>query len=352
MATSVSDSTTLWAFLAVLAGTVLGCANGDRPAPSPTAEVARGRIERIVVATGTIEPEKEVEVRPRISGIIEAVHVETGQIVAKDTPLAEIDRELLEAQAAEARSALKRSQVEERYAGLERQRSAALQRGGTVAAQEHERAESRHEVARAGVSRDAAALEFLEVQLRHTTVVAPMAGKILDVDVEAGDAVSAVTAVTGGTRLLTIAADDVLHLEGLVDENEIARVVVDQPARLRTEAFEGEVFAGRVRKIKPVGEREQNVTYFEVEVVVEDPAAARLRPKMSADADIIAEVVTDALIVPEAALLYEGDEVYVDVLTGSETDDAERRTVTIGIVDINKVQILSGLEVGERVLLK
>jgi len=352
MGRTVTAWTALWAVLAVLGSTILGCANGDRREPSPSAEVTRGRIERIVVATGTIEPEKEVEVRPRISGIIEAVHVEAGQMVAKDTPLAEIDRELLEAQAAEARSALKRAEVEERYAGLERQRSAALQKGGTVAAQEHERAESRHEVARAGVARDAAALEFLEVQLRHTTVVAPMAGKILDVDVEAGDAVSSVTAVTGGTRLLTIAADDVLHLEGLVDENEISRVAVDQPARLRTEAFEGEIFTGRVRKIKPVGEREQNVTYFEVEVVVEDPTAARLRPKMSADADIIAEVIDDALLVPETALLYEGDEVFVDVPTGPEPEDVERRTVTIGIVGTDTVQILSGLEVGDRVRLK
>src|SRR3954471_21863857 len=114
-----------------------------------------------------------------------------------------------------------------------------------------------------------------------------MRGKILDVLVEDGDAVSAVTAVTGGTLLLVVADPTLLHLKGLVDENEVAHVAVNQPARLRTEAYPDRVFTGTVRHIAPLGARQQNVTYFEVEVLVTDPDAALLRPKMSADADII-----------------------------------------------------------------
>ena len=86
---------------------------------------------------------------------------------------------------------------------------------------------------------------------------------MLDIPVEEGNAVSPVTAVTGGSLLLSIAGNDALHLDGLVDENEIARVAVGQPARIRTEAFPDRAFEGRVREIKPVGERVQNVTYFE-----------------------------------------------------------------------------------------
>jgi HlyD family secretion protein len=328
------------------------CARQEAAEVGPVAPVARTRIERIVVATGTIEPEKEVEVRPRISGIVERVHVAAGDVVSAGQLLVEIDRELLEAQAAEARSRLQRSQVEQRYAKLEMERSATLRRGGTVAPQENERAEARYKRSEAAVARDAAAREYLEVQLRQTHVTAPMAGTILDVDVEEGDAVSDVTAVTGGTRLLTLAADDVLHLKGLVDENEIVRVAVGQPARIRTEAYGDRVFGGRVREIKPVGERQQNVTYFEVEVLVVDPDAKLLRPKMSADADIVSEVVDAAVVVPETALLYEGDDVYVETVGASTSSARERRQVTIGIVDGDRVQIVAGLEPGEQVRLR
>src|SRR6185295_11556566 len=103
-----------------------------------TATAERARIERLVVATGTIEPEKKVEVRPRISGIIEKVHVDDGDVVDKDALLIEIDRELLEAQAAEARSRLEQSNVELHYATRDLKRAADLAAGGTVSKQEHE----------------------------------------------------------------------------------------------------------------------------------------------------------------------------------------------------------------------
>ena len=68
---------------------------GDEPLEAgPSAIAERGRIERIVIATGTIEPEHEVETRPRISGIVERIHVEAGDPVAVDQPLLEIDKEL------------------------------------------------------------------------------------------------------------------------------------------------------------------------------------------------------------------------------------------------------------------
>jgi multidrug efflux pump subunit AcrA (membrane-fusion protein) len=150
--------------LAALA--LLGCAREAPPDLGKTATAARGRIERIVVATGTIEPEKEVEVRPRISGIVERVHVDDGDLVAKDALLVEIDRELLEAQAAEARSRLDQAKVELHYATRDRARAASLTRTGTMSTQEHERAEARMETATAAVARDESAVDSLEVRRR------------------------------------------------------------------------------------------------------------------------------------------------------------------------------------------
>jgi HlyD family secretion protein len=335
---------------ALLAAFLLACSRTGGEPPAATAEVGRERLERLVVATGTIEPEREVEVRPRTAGIIERIAVDAGDRVERDQPVLELERELLEAQVREALAAVDSARVERRYAGIELERAATLRQRGAASDQNQDTASARVEKAQSAIAQAEARLASLEVQLRYTTVRAPLAGTVLDVFVEEGNAVSPVTAVTGGTLLMSIAGDASVHLKGLVDENEVARVAEGQPARLRTEAFGDRIFAGRVRKIAPLGQRVQNVTYFEVEVEITDPDAGLLRPRMSADADIVTEIVDAAVVVPETALRYRGAEVQVDVVDGE--GPAEPRTVKLGIVDGARVQILSGVEPGQRVLVQ
>lgn len=327
------------------------CSSGEEAAPAATVRVEQGAIERLVVATGTLEPEREVEVRSRTVGIVERIHVEAGDRVAPEQVLLELERELLEAQVREARAAVEAARVERQYAHIDAQRVATLGERGAASVQKLDEARARYEKGAAALAEAEARLAFLDVQLGYTVVRAPLAGTVLDVFVEEGNAVSPVTAVTGGTLLLSIAGGDTIHLEGLVDENEIARVRTGQPARLRTEAFGDRVFQGRVRKIAPLGQRVQNVTYFEVEVEITDPDATLLRPRMSGDADIVTEVVADAVIVPETALRYRGAEVQVDVLAGDGPGDVVPRTVELGILEGARVQVLSGVEPGEQVVL-
>jgi HlyD family secretion protein len=355
MEPSMSDRRRACAALgAVLLAATLGPACGDDAAvpKGPTARAERGSIERLVVATGTIEPEREVEVRPRIPGIVQRIHVAAGDVVEAKAPLVEIERELLEAQVREARAARETAGVEERYAKIALDRAEKLRAKGAASDRALDDARSRFETARAAVAQRRAALESLEVQLSYTHIVAPAPGRVLDVYVEEGDAVAGVAAVTGGTLLLSLASTSSQHLEGLVDENEVARVAVGQPARIRTEAHPGRTFAGRVREIAPVGKREQNVTYFEVEVEVVDPDAELLKPRMSADADIVAEVVADALIVPATALRYEGERTYVETIVRESEPRIAPVDVQVGIVDGGRVQLLGGIEEGTEVLLK
>jgi HlyD family secretion protein len=327
----------------------LACSRGDAKPSAPTAPVERGRIERLVVATGTIEPEKEVEVRPRTPGIVEKIHVDAGDLVKPGDVMVELERDLLEAQLREARATVEQARVELRYSGIEQARTDELRARNAASASAQDEARARREKAAAGLAQAEAKLASLEVQLGYTTVRAPLAGRVLDVFVEEGNAVSPVTAVTGGTLLLSIAGEEKLHLKGLVDENEVARVQVGQPARLRTEAFAGRVFAGEVRKIAPLGQRVQNVTYFEVEIAVTDPDAALLRPRMSGDADVVTEVVPDAVFVPETALRYRGSETFVQLDEGG--DAPREQAVQIGIVDGAHVQV-SGVEPGQKVVLQ
>jgi len=328
---------------------LVACSAGGEPAELPTARAELRSIQRIVVATGTVEPEGEVEVRPRIAGIVDRILVQEDELVESGQVLLEIERELIEARVREARAVLEAADVELRFARRQLDRVEELQRKGASSDSQLDDAVARYEGAAAVHRRAEAALATLEVELRYATVRAPQAGKVLDVAVELGAAVSPVTSVTGGTVLVTLAGTDRLHLEGSVDENEISRVAIGQPAVIRTEAFGERSFSGRVREIAPLGERIQNVTYFEVEVEIDDPDAGLLRPRMSGDAEIVAETVEEAIVVPEIALRYAGDQLYVNVRRG---EGFERQDVEIGIVDGDLVQVRSGLAADDVVSLQ
>ena len=332
----------------VLGGLLFACGSAE-PSDAPTATVERGVLERVVVATGTIEPAIEVEVRPRIAGIIERIAVDAGDTVERAQVLVEIEKDLLEARVREAKAAAQVAAVEQRYAAIELKRAEDLQKTGASSAQTLDTARARFETSQASRARAAAALDTLETQLGYASVTAPMKGRVLEVHTEEGSAVSPVTAVTGGTLMLTLAGTEALRLEGLVDENEIARVSLDQLARIRTEAFGDRVFEGRVSEIAPMGTRIQNVTYFEVEIEITDADAGLLRPRMSGDGEIVAETIENTLFIPETALRYEGADIYIEVRNG---EGFERRNVAIGIVDRDRVQLLSGAAEGEEVQLQ
>lgn len=332
----------------LLSAWLLACGIGEESAEIPTALVETARIERIVVATGTIEPEREVEVRSRIAGIVEKIHVDDGDQVEPGQPLVEIERELLEAQVREATAALEAARVELRFASIALERNLELERGGAASQQKRDDARSRQQAARAEVARAQARLDSLNTQLSYATVRSPLAGRVLQIHTEEGNAVSPVTAVTGGVVLLSLAGTEALYLEGLVDENEVARVARGQPARVRTEAFPERSFEGSVRAIAPMGQRIQNVTYFEVKIEIVDPDAELLRPRMSGNADIVTETVEGALVIPETALRYRGEALYVE----TNGPASEERSIEIGIVDGSRVQVLSGLAAGEAVRLK
>lgn len=329
----------------------IGCGSGEPEEDVPTASVMRGSLERIVVATGTLEPERLVDVRPRISGIVEKLHIADGDLVKEGQVLVEIDRELIEVRLREVRAELESAEIERHYAEVESQRAELLKQRGTMPDQDYDNARARKDRAEVAVTKGRAAVSRLEVELRHATVRAPMDGIVLDVPVEEGSAVSSVLSVTGGTPILTLASRDGLHLEGLVDENEIARVVVGQTAKIKTEAFGGDsIFAGVVRHISPIGKRVQNVTYFEVEVDVVDPNSEGLLPRMSADADIVTEIAQETLFVQETALHYDGDEIYL-IRAGEgaddEPDEADRIVVELGIIEGDRVQLTSGATAGD-----
>src|SRR5207302_1610531 len=132
--------------------------------------------------------------------------------------------------------------------------------------------------------------------------------------VEVGSPVSSILNLgANATLVMTIGDIDQVFVRGKVDEADIGRVRLGQPARIRVETFKEKTFNGRVTQISPMGVEKDNVTSFEVRVSIDNPGK-ELKANMTANAEIVLEEHPNALIVPESAVSYDAQKnAFVDV---------------------------------------
>jgi HlyD family secretion protein len=360
--------------------------------PSKIATVERGTMIRSVVATGKIEPITKVEIKSKANGIIEKLFVDVDHLVKQGQILAELDRENLTARLREARAnlaaaeaareaavaQLKKNEIEAEspdvaYAERNQARMQRLFEQRLVAqsaldeaksaleqAQNRQRAAggqlvvSRARVAEAGanVSQAMAAVERAVEELANATIRAPIRGTVLTRDVEIGSPVSSILNLgANATLVMTLGDIERVFVRGKVDEADIGNVRLDQPARIVTETFRERVFNGRVTQISPIGIEKENVTTFEVEVSIDNPAK-ELKANMTANAEIVLEELPESLIVPEAAVTYDPQRnAFVDVVDPASARGRRRVGVKVGVGNGTRIQVMSGLKQGDRIVL-
>ncbi|MGE0865956.1 MAG: efflux RND transporter periplasmic adaptor subunit [Vicinamibacterales bacterium] len=356
------------------------------------ATAERGVMVQSVVATGKVEPITKVEIKSKANGIIERLHVDVDQLVAAGQVLAELDRENLTAQLREARAnlqaaeaaheaaiaELRKNEVEaeapdvafarrnyQRAQQLSEQRlvsQSALDEAQMAVQQAENRqraAQGQLVVSRARVTQAAAvvaqaraAVEQAEEQLANATIKAPIGATVLTRDVELGSAVSSILNLgANATLVMTLGDIERVFVRGKVDEADIGRVRLGQDARITTETFRDRTFNGKVTQISPIGVEEDNVTTFEVEVSIENPGK-ELKANMTANAEIVLEQFPDSVLIPEAAVTYdEKRNPFVDLVDPAEKSGRRRVPVKIGVGNGTRIQVLDGLQPGERVVL-
>jgi HlyD family secretion protein len=222
-----------------------------------------------------------------------------------------------------------------------------------LALNKHRAAQSSVSVNQAEVARAQAALERADNDLRNSTIVSPMNGLVLSRDVEVGDAVSSIL-VLGSQATLMMTMGDVtsVYVLGKVDEADIGKVYMDQPARITVESFKDKKFVGKVTKISPFGKEKDNVTTFEVRVSIDNPGG-ELKANMSANAEIIREEKKDVLLVPDSAILYDKDrKTSVEVPEPKGENGRRKVAVKVGISNGVKAEVLEGLKPGDKVVLQ
>ena len=390
-----------WILLGIVAlvvgAAVFGIAAALRPNhqidPSKLAAVERGDVARSVVATGKIEPLAKVEVKSKASGLVKRIYVDYGDRVKTGQVLVELDKEQLQSSVEGARANLLAAQAgaQSAQATYERNvvdamgpdvpflkatadRDRKLALDGLVAASVVDDAErgyqlalnkqlsaqrnvsvSKADVARAKaqVAQTQAALENAEQDLRNSTIVSPMDGLVLSRDVEVGDAVSSILVLgSQGTLVMTLGDMSTVYVLGKVDQADIGRVYLGQPARIVVESFKDKKFEGKVTKISPLGVEKENVTTFEVRVSIQNPTG-ELKANMSANAEIILEEKHGVLLIPEAAVIYDKDHNTFLEVPDPKADSGRRRVaVKLGISNGVKTELISGLKEGDKIILQ
>jgi HlyD family secretion protein len=361
--------------------------------PERLARVERTDLARSVVATGKIEPTTKVEIKSKASGIILKLPVNVGDIVRKGQVICELDQNDLQPRVQQARAALSMAQATLKSAQADHERNKVEAAGpdipflkrdrerarqmfseGILPLNSRDDAEKNYELAvnrqqqaivnlgvakaaiakaEAQVEQSQAALAQTEEDLRNATISSPIDGVVLSRDREVGDAVSSILVMgSGATLIMTLGDLREVYVKGKVDESDIGKVYLGQPARIKVESYKDQNFAGKVTKISPMGVEKDNVTTFEVRVSISNESR-RLLATMTANAEIMLEERKGVLAVPEGAIIYKKDRsTEVEIPDTSSENGKRRAPVTTGISNGSKMQIVKGLSEGQQVVLQ
>jgi len=379
--------------LLIAGGVFAATRGGTKIDPTKLAKVEKGDLAKSVVATGKVTPITKVEVKSKASGIVKKLLVDYGDNVKKGQLLAQLDKVEIEAQVAQSRAALDAAEANltSSQADFERakvdaegpdvpllkrayDRAVSMAKDGVVSASALDDAEKNYEMSlnkqnvskaqvtvlkakiaqsKAQVAQDQANLTQLDEQLSYTDIVSPIDGIVLSRDVEMGDAVSSILVLgSSATLVMTLGDTSEVYVKGKVDESDIGRVYLGQPARIKVESFKDQNFLGKVTKIVPLGVEKDNVTTFEVWVSIDNPTG-QLKANMTANAEIILEEHKNVVTVPEQALIYDNSgKAFVEVPDAKDKEGKRKVSVTAGISNGTRTEITAGLNPGDTVVLQ
>jgi len=340
--------------LALAAGLLAGC---NRPGAAGAADAASAPSAALLISpedvlavglqthasgpviTGSIQPERRADLRAEVSAVVLQVLKENGEVVHKGDLLVRLDdtsiRDSLQSAEESGRAAAQAlDQAQRQYARVK-----TLQAEGMSSQQALDDAEVRRNSAQsdrvAADSRTVAARQ----QRTRTEVRAPFDGVVSDRKVSAGDTAAI------GKELLKVIAPDSMRFEGLVSADRMGDIHAGQSVQFRINGFDRTDFIGKVRHVDASAD---SVTR-QVSVIVDfAPGTAPKVAGLYAEGRI-ASGASQALLLPEAAVVKEGDKAYVWRLAGKALSKAP---VTLGERDarLGNVVIVSGIAAGDRLL--
>ena len=325
--------------------------NGKAQNGIKTFRVERGTIVDKALAVGEIQPDDEVGVKCKISGIVDKLYVEVGDFVEKGQPLMEIRPDPTPLEFAEAKKEVELYEVAYNNTKKEFDRAQLLLAKQHISESEFDNTQKNYEESGLRYKLAKEKLSLLENgradvadKQMESMVKSPITGTILDLRVNRGDPVVPLTSYQAGTELLTMARMDDLIFKGTVDEIDVGKLEEGMTVTIKVGALPGEKVEGLLYKISPKARKEDNTIFFDVWIKITKTGEKVLRAGYSANAEVVINKKEGILIVPERLVHYEGDSAYVEIMADTtKKESIDTVYVKTGLSDGLNIEIAQGL---------
>ncbi|OLC08960.1 MAG: hypothetical protein AUH42_00180 [Gemmatimonadetes bacterium 13_1_40CM_70_11] len=285
--------------------------------------VERRDITVTASASGTIQPILTVQVKSQASGAITEMRVQTGDDVRPGQLLARIDPRLPKSALDQAKANLEVAKAQYQNAATQLAREDTLFRAQAVTQTEYDAAKVTFAQAKAALVNAQSNLSDAQIAYDQTRVTAPLAGTIIQKQVELGTVISSPTRdVGGGTVLFQMANLDTVQVQAMVDETDIGKVQPGLPVTITVDAYPSRPFQGTVLKIEPQATVSQNVTMFPVLVNILNPEHL-LKPGMNSEVEIHVGQRQGVLAIPNSALRTQRDVSSAAQVLGLDPKDVQ-----------------------------
>jgi HlyD family secretion protein len=312
-------------------------------------------VVKKTVATGSVVPRFEIDIKPQVSGIIDQLFVEAGDKVEKDQVVARIKiiPDMVTLNSAETR--LNRAKINFEDAKNDFDRQQGLFDKNVVSYEEFKNAKVAYDSAKEELTAAENNLELIKNGVTkkaetttNTLVRSTITGTVLDVPVKVGNSVIQSNTFNDGTTIATVANMNDMIFEGKVDETEVGKINSGMPIELEIGAIEKEKFQAELEYISPKGVEENGAIQFEIKASVQLQEGQFIRAGYSANANIVLDRKDSVLVIPEGLLKFENDSSYVEVQTATE-QQFEKRPVQTGLSDGINIEITTGLNKNDKV---
>jgi membrane fusion protein (multidrug efflux system) len=297
---------------------------GGPPVTVEATRVVMASMPQAITAVGSLRSDESVMVRPEVAGRISAIQFQEGQRVTKGQVLVKLDPSINDAEVRQAHANLKLAQTKF-------DRAVELAKTNFISSQARDEAENNLRVSEA-------ALALVEARLSKTEIKAPFGGVIGLRVVSVGDYVKE------GQDIVNLESIDPLKVDFRVPETYMRQVEVGQVLTVTLDAFPGKTFEGRVLAVNPLVD--QAGRSIVIRAIVRNPDI-KIRPGMFARVRLITQVEQQALVIPEQAIVPQGDEQYVFRVVDGK---AARAKVDVGQRREGKVEVRKGVAANDVVV--
>lgn len=333
---------------------VIGGSKKTDDAALGAVKVSRGEIVEKALAVGTIEPENEISIKSKVSGVVARILAEPGSFVKAGQPLLEVRPDPSPLELADAKRQVQLADVELANLEKERRRQKALVEKQLISQKDYESFDRDYEssVLRQKIAREKLALmESGRVKIENTEiesiVKAPIDGYVLSKTVEVGDPVTPLTSYQEGTVLMKMANMSRLLFKGTVDEIDVGKLKEGMIAEIKVGALPADTIQGSLSKISLKGEKKENATVFPIEVTIPTGGKATLRAGYSANVNVIVQRKASVLMIPERVVTFRNDSAFVNIPVAQKPN--VERCIKTGLSDAVNIEVVTGLSEGDSV---